>query len=67
MIDSVPRGHQSKNRSWGFYPFTKQCQLKQTWERKLSKTLLEKDKMLVTSILSFPHNVFYPIKEQSHL
>ena len=27
------------------------------------KTFWEKEKMLVTSIFSFSHNVFYPIKE----
>ena len=31
------------------------------WERELLKTLWKKEKMLVTSIFSFSHNVFYPI------
>ena len=30
------------------------------WERSLWKTLWEKEKMLVTSIFAFFHNVFYP-------
>ena len=33
---------------------------------KSLKTLLEKDKMLVTSIFSISHNVFYPIKDKSN-
>ena len=32
----------------------------------LSKTLWEKEKMLVTSIFSFSHSVFYSIKEINH-
>ena len=35
-------------------------------EKSLLKTLWEKEKMLVTSIFSFPHNVFYHIKEKLH-
>ena len=31
-------------------------------ERYLLKTWWEKEKMLVTSIFSFSHNVFYPVK-----
>ena len=34
-------------------------------ERGLLKTLLKKEKMLVTSIFSFSHNVFYPIKDRN--
>ena len=32
----------------------------------LLKTLWEKEKMLVTSIFSFSHSVFYPIKNRNH-
>ena len=32
--------------------------------RSLLKTLWEKEKMLVTSIFSFSHNVFYPSKKE---
>ena len=45
-------------------PFTTQSQLKWPWERVLLKILWEKDKVLVTSIFSFSHNVFYPIKDK---
>ena len=34
-------------------------------ERRLLKTLLKKEKMLVTSIFSFSHNVFYPIEDRN--
>ena len=34
-------------------------------ERGLLKTLLKKEKMLITSIFSFSHNVFYPIKDRN--
>ena len=30
------------------------------------KTLLEKEKMLVTSIFSFTHNVFNPVRGKNH-
>ena len=33
---------------------------------KSLKTLLEKGKMLVTSIFSFSHNVFFSIKDKYH-
>ena len=36
-------------------------------KRRPLKTLLEKEKMLVTSIFSFSHNVFYLIKERNHV
>ena len=35
-------------------------------ERILLKTMWKKEKMLVTSIFSFSHNVFYPIKDRNH-
>ena len=38
----------------------------QSQDRSLLKTLWEKEKMLVTSIFSFSHNVFYPIKDRNH-
>ena len=34
-------------------------------EKGILKTLWEKEKMLVTSIFSFSHSVFYPIREKS--
>ena len=37
------------------------------WIRSLLKTLWEKEKMLVTSIFSFFHNVFYPSQNKFHL
>ena len=37
-----------------------------TRERNPLKILREKEKMLMTSISSFSHNVFYPIKEKLH-
>ena len=40
--------------------------LKDFWERNLFKTLWEKEKMLVTSIFSFSHNVFYIIKDRNY-
>ena len=33
---------------------------------KLLKTLQEKEKMLVTSIFSFSHNVNYPIQDRNY-
>ena len=47
-------------------PFITQSQLKWPWERVLLKLLWEKEKVLVTSIFSFSHNVFYPIKDKFH-
>ena len=38
-----------------------------SWERSRLKTLWEKKEMLVTSIFTFSHNVFFPIKEKLHL
>ena len=35
-------------------------------KRCLLKTLWEKEKMLLTSIFSFSHNVFLPIKDESN-
>ena len=35
-------------------------------KKRLFKTLWEKEKMLVTSIFSFSHHVFYPIKDRNH-
>ena len=39
---------------------------KQPCIRRLLKTLQEKEKMLVTSMFSFSHNVFFPIKDRNH-
>ena len=36
------------------------------WDGRLLKTLWEKEKMMVTSIFSFSHNAFYPIKDKSY-
>ena len=36
-------------------------------EKSLLKTLWKKEKMLVTSIFSFPHNVFYPINDKFYV
>ena len=36
------------------------------WERSRFKTLWEKEKMLVTSIFSLFHNVFYSIKDRNY-
>ena len=38
---------------------------KDTEEKRLWKTLWEKEKMLVTSIFFFSHSVFYSIKERN--
>ena len=43
--------------------FTTQSRLFNDLGRRLWKILWEKEKMLVTSIISFFHIVFYPIKE----
>ena len=44
-----------------FKPFTTQSRFLTTLGKKcLLKTLWEKEKMLVTSIFSFSHNIFYP-------
>ena len=36
------------------------------WERSISNTLREMEKLVVTNIFSISHNVFYPIKEELH-
>ena len=43
-----------------FNPLSQISDFKQSSERRLLKTLLEKEKMLVSSIFSFFHNVFCP-------
>ena len=35
-----------------------------TEEKEFLKTSWGKEKMLVTSIFSFPHHVFYPVKDK---
>ena len=35
-------------------------------EKSFLKTLWEKEKMLVTSIFSFSHSVFYPVSDRNH-
>ena len=53
-----------------FKSFSAQCCLIlfhtiwQPWEISLSKMLCEKEKVLVTSIFSFSHNIFYPFQNQ---
>ena len=44
----------------------KPCFLR-VWNSSLLKTLWENEKMLVTSIFSFSHNVFYPNIDRNHL
>ena len=46
-------------------PFTNNPCLSRSCRRKLLKTFRVKDKMLVTSIFSFSHNVFFPIKSRN--
>ena len=48
----------------GINPFPNNPRLKRLWDRRLLKTLWEKEKMLLTSIFSFYHNVFYPVKDK---
>ena len=40
--------------------------LNNPWKEAFWKTFKEKEKMMVNSIFSFSHNVFYPLKENSH-
>ena len=50
-----------------FNPFPHNNTFWRVWERSLLKTLWEKEKMLVASIFSFSHNVFYTIKEKEKM
>ena len=43
-----------------YWTFTTQCWLLTTLGKRPFETLWKKEKMLVTSIFSFSHNVFYP-------
>ena len=45
-------------------PFLNNPRFSQACKRNLLNTLCEKEKMLVTSIFSFSHNVFYPINKK---
>ena len=53
-------------QDYGPSPFITHFRHLKTRRKKLLKTLWEKEKMLVTSIFSFSHNIFYPIKESLH-
>ena len=44
-----------------YYLFTTQSRLLMTLEKKPFENIVGKEKMLVTSIFSFSHNVFCPI------
>ena len=44
-----------------FNPFPNNPWFLRPWDRRLLKTLREKEKMLVTNIFSFSHYVFYPL------
>ena len=50
----------------GFNSLPHNPDFKQPWVKRPLKTLWRKEKMLVTSIFSFSHNVFNPIKVQNH-
>ena len=56
----------SKYHSKLFNCFPHNPDVQRPQERSLLKTLWEKEKMLVTSIFSFFHSVFYPIKDRNH-
>ena len=49
---------------WMF--FTTQCQLLTNLDKKHFENIVEKEKMLVTSIFSLSLNVSYPIKDNLH-
>ena len=64
FASSGPQTHDHQVRSWT-------CSLLSHTDgapvrRRFWKTLLEKEKMLVTSIFSFSHSVFYSIKVRNH-
>ena len=64
-----PRGknkniRQQNLRLLNINPFPLNDTFWRVWERSLYETLWEKEKMLVTSIFSFSHNVFYSIKDR---
>ena len=46
-----------------FNPFPYNDTFWRPWETSLLKTLLEEEKLLVTSNFSFTHSVFYPFRE----
>ena len=48
-------------------PFPNKWFFLHLWDRRLLKTLCEKEKMLVTSIFSFSHSVFYPVKDKFYV
>ena len=47
-----------------FNPFPHDSEFQLPWRWGSRKTLWEKEKMLETSIFSFSHNIFYPIKDK---
>ena len=48
-----------------FNPFPKNPWFLRVWNSSLLKTLWEKEKMLVTSIFSFSHNVYYAMIDRN--
>ena len=52
---------------FGFNPFPNKPWFLRVSRTSLLKTLWEKEKLLVTSNISFSHNVFYSIKAINHL
>ena len=46
------------------FPLSNNPGFSRPWERGLLKTQQEKEKMLVTSISTFSHNIFYSITEK---
>ena len=49
-----------------FNPLPHHPDFQRPWKSKLLKTSWEKEKILVTSILSFTHNALYPIRERNN-
>ena len=47
-------------------PLLHNLMVSQCFGRSLLKALLEKEKMLITSIFSFPRNFFYPFKDNGY-
>ena len=62
----VVKGESVNDQHFLFSPQLCLSSQKDAQERILLKTCWEKEEMLVTSISSFSHNVFYPIKDRNH-
>ena len=58
--------HTPYSRSHRLTLYHKIHTFKDSWLKNPLKTLWEKKKLLVTSISSFSHNVFNPIKDKNH-